>query len=95
MENINVIIEIALGLLSSFILLMLKWLREDIKTAKKDLKIDIDNLSKKQDLNFSKLDKDITDMKVQLGKLETRVEERTLRVIHVDKSNVDKTAQGI
>ena len=83
MENLHMIIEVILGLLSGLIFLILKWIREDIK-----------NLCAKQDHHFEKLDKDITDMKVQLGKLETRVEERTLRVIHVDKSTVDKTAQG-
>lgn len=36
----------------------------------------------KIDAKLEKIDRDITDMKVQMGKLETRVEERTLRVIH-------------
>ena len=36
----------------------------------------------KIDAKLEKIDRDITDLKVQVGKLETRVEERTLRVIH-------------
>ena len=57
-----------------------------------------DNIDKRFDnisTELKDIGKDITDLKVQVGKLETRVEERTLKVVHVQGNGTDGKNNGI
>lgn len=46
----------------------------------------LDKRFDKIDSKFEKIDFDLVSLKVSMGKLETRVEERTLKVVHVEKT---------
>ena len=57
-----------------------------------------DNIDKRFDnisTELKDIGKDITDLKVQVGKLDTRVEERTLKVVHVQGNGTDGKNNGI
>ena len=47
--------------------------------------LSVDKRLEKIDSKLDALEKGQSDLRVQLGKLETRVEERTLRVVHTTK----------
>jgi len=68
---------VIIGTLGTFTFFIFRNLKEDIKELKNDVN------SPKKELN-SKIDeirKDISDIRVDLGKLDTRVEERTFKMM--------------
>ena len=101
METATIIVDVALGLVAGLSLLMIKWIREDIKESKAELKQEIKDLRLYLEGQFTKIgtlmehhsDK-ISNIEVSLGKLETRVEERTLKVIHVERTKTEHQAKS-
>lgn len=103
MDVTTIIIDVALGLVGGLSLLMIKWLREDIKETKLESKEDFKDLKIYLEVKFSKIDgqfskvhdhfehqaEKISAIQIALGKLETRVEERTLKVIHVERNGTE------
>lgn len=94
MEATPIIIDVAIGLIGGLSLLMIKWLREDIKDSKAELKQDSKDLKAYLEIQFAKISTQLehhterfSKIEVALGKLETRVDERTLKVIHVARKD--------
>lgn len=73
------------GIIAAFVLIF-KMGRgfQRVETAIESMDRKIDKL----DARVGKIEECLTEMRVQIGKLETRVDERTLRVVHTIK---DKT----
>ena len=55
---------------------------QKIESSLTDIKKDVGEIKVQMEI----IKKDVSELKVQVGKLEVRVEERTLRVIHTQKT---------
>lgn len=89
--NWTILLEIASVALPVGILMFRGF--KNISTALASISVKVNNLesrSRDLDSDMKEIKNNLISIGIQLAKLETRVEERTLRVIHIEKTSGEK-----